>query len=297
MLARSAEQCKVCSILAVPLVLGLLWNWRRCRKCSSCNGDSKGTHSWQSNCEVLTNRKQQIIDTREDISKVHFSELLLGLLSPQVLCHLQWHDIMHLHRAGRSYTHLLSPVDVLRQLASLGLIQTARVTSNLNVLLKEKQKLSVAQVRDAVLEEALLAGGDLAVVLNAANSRGQTPLLLAVQHRHPEALTTLLRMGARPDIGDKTSGWSPLMFAISAQDERAAKMLVSHGASVNHIARPHGYTPFMAALAMNNESLVEWLVDCGADPSYTLSTLHANLSHYGKEYELLRRVLASRKRV
>jgi hypothetical protein len=86
------------------------------------------------------------------------------------------------------------------------------------------------------------------------------------------------------------------MFAVSTRDWDVAKKLVAGGASVNHIARPHGYTPLMAALGMSNEAFVEWLLDCGADPAYTMSTLHANLAHYGKEYEMLRRVTVARKR-
>lgn len=289
----SVEHSAYVALIAVLVVLGFTWQRKRhCRRCTLTDECGATSSEYFLSGSASACRRAQV---SLPITAPHFSELFCGFICPTILFrYLPWHELAQLRRADQLCARLFALSDVIRQLACMGLDHTKRITRGVHALLENGSGVSGVEVRDAVVADALRSKGDLAAALVARNAHGQTCVLLAVQRRHLEALVTLLQMGAQPDYGDTKSGWSPLMFAVSGRDQDAAKLLVAHGASVNYIARPHGYTPLMAALGMSDEGFVTWLLDSGADPSYTLSTLKANLSHYGKEYDLLRRTMMAR---
>eukprot|EP00928_Gymnodinium_smaydae_P083319 TRINITY_DN66550_c0_g1_i1.p1 TRINITY_DN66550_c0_g1~~TRINITY_DN66550_c0_g1_i1.p1 ORF type:complete len:311 (-),score=34.71 TRINITY_DN66550_c0_g1_i1:210-1142(-) len=201
-------------------------------------------------------------------------------------------DISGARRASHLLAGSLAPDRVLPCIAALCAdeLELSR-RLGLHEVLGSGDAVRAGTVMDAAFTDALRLGGALDVALVSPDSRGRTPLLVAVQRKLPEAVKVLLRLGAPPDRGDSSSGWSPLMFAINSGSEVMARDLVKHGASVNFVARPHGYTPIMAALTMADEKLTEWLLSAGATPQNTLNCLMSNFSHFGKEYEVLQRVL------
>jgi len=137
-------------------------------------------------------------------------------------------------------------------------------TSNLLLQLDAANCIGCSLRRSKVLEEALtycrIPGYEL-----PCSEDGWSPLLIATQRRHCDAVETLLQHGAKPDCREPESGWTPLMFAASLGDADIAKMLIDHGAEVNAFASPHDWNPLCAAIQSNNGDIVRMLIDAGAD--------------------------------
>lgn len=67
--------------------------------------------------------------------------------------------------------------------------------------------------------------------------RGQSALMWAAAENHPQAVHTLLELGARVDERS-TSGWTALLFAIRAGQTEAVQALLEAGADVNDTVQP-----------------------------------------------------------
>ncbi|NXQ35524.1 ANKK1 protein, partial [Alaudala cheleensis] len=96
-------------------------------------------------------------------------------------------------------------------------------------------------------------------------SGGCTPLLLAVQRRHPEACCALIQHGADVDAADE-DGWAPLHFAAQHGDDRMVRLLLDHQARVDAQERD-GWTPLHLAAQNNFENVARVLLSRQADPN------------------------------
>jgi ankyrin repeat protein len=151
-----------------------------------------------------------------------------------------------------------------------------------------------------------------------------TPLFLAVNQRHPEAVKELLRCKANPNItgpGDnpllyealpdtptlkvlleggadpnvRTSDSRPmLLVAMQDQTQPAVELLLAHQVDVNAVTE--GWTPLHEAAAMGNKAIAELLLKAGADVharnnnGYT--PLHVAVEH--RQPELAELLLANK---
>src|SRR5690349_5690422 len=69
-------------------------------------------------------------------------------------------------------------------------------------------------------------------LINAADAKGFTPLIIAAYNRHPVVVDILLRNGAEPDAGD-ISGNTALMGASFRGYKEIVQQLLDGGADVN----------------------------------------------------------------
>ena len=185
-------------------------------------------------------------------------------------------------------------------------------TTNAELLLKSGAKSNIwvatALGKKEEVEELLKADPKL---LNAVDSRGRSPLYLAVKRNDEPIVRVLLTKGANVNLGEKdgatplfipiTSGWQPpkpnrpmviLLLEngadVNAQDKyqqtplhlaantvEMCQILLDHGAKVNAKTRS-GDTPLHAAAAAGNLDVVKLLLAKGADLnakcSYTFAT-------------------------
>jgi ankyrin repeat protein len=86
---------------------------------------------------------------------------------------------------------------------------------------------AAARSNDVVLIEALLESGD--VRIDAPDSRGYSPLMLAAYCGHLEAVELLLAWGANPN-GTDNAGNSILMGAAFKGHAAMVECLLAHGA-------------------------------------------------------------------
>ena len=108
--------------------------------------------------------------------------------------------------------------------------------------------------------EALLAAPGIQV--NALNSAGESPLMLAALKGQTEWATRLLQMDA--DV-NKT-GWAPLHYAATGGHLALVRQLLDKHAYID-AESPNGTTPLMMAAGYGSLATVRLLLEEGADPS------------------------------
>ena len=105
-----------------------------------------------------------------------------------------------------------------------------------------------------------------ATQVNLANSKGETPLMLAAIKGQLDIAKALIARGA--DVNRE--GWTPLHYAVSVPSEdgsdlKMVALLVEHHAYID-AASPNGTTPLMMAAQYGTRSAVQMLIKEGADP-------------------------------
>lgn len=109
---------------------------------------------------------------------------------------------------------------------------------------------------------------ELGAPLEATDQYGQTPLMLATQHRNFPLVKKLIDAGADP-FHNTQDNITPLMFAAQAGDLDSAKLFVRLGLDVN-ARRDCGMTALhFARHAKNRLDIACLLVEAGADASLT----------------------------
>lgn len=99
-----------------------------------------------------------------------------------------------------------------------------------------------------------------------------SPLYIAVRHRCHRMAEILIEHDADVNAGlleegDMFSkGDTPLIAAIQSSSPRCLKLLIQHGAELN-VLNAWGYCPLTVAAAYNNLNLFRLLLEAGADPS------------------------------
>jgi ankyrin repeat protein len=96
--------------------------------------------------------------------------------------------------------------------------------------------------------------------VDAANAKGETPLMMAALKGKLGACQRLLEQGAQVN----RDGWSPLHYAASGPQPKVVSLLLERGAQINALS-PNGSTPLMMAARYGAQDSAELLVAHGAD--------------------------------
>ena len=107
--------------------------------------------------------------------------------------------------------------------------------------------------------------------VNARDAHGSTPLMLAINHRLPQLVATILNAWSpRCAVDDaKPSGHNPLFYAVASKETSIVKALLKRGADPNAALKTpdaRGYTPLHFACRFGEVKLIDLLLEYGADP-------------------------------
>ena len=117
---------------------------------------------------------------------------------------------------------------------------------------------------------ALVLVKNPATQVNATNSAGETPLMLAAINNYQEVAKALIQRGA--DVNRE--GWTPLHYAATRGHREMIRLLLEHEAYIDAEASD-GNTPLMMASRFAQPLAVKLLLEEGADPTLVN---HSNLS-------------------
>ena len=127
------------------------------------------------------------------------------------------------------------------------------------------------RIRDSVFDAAiegnnLLLQGLLAegVDTNVYNNKGQSPLILAIEHGRDTTARVLIEKVNADVLNSCRSKRTPLMLAAERINEDIFRLLLDKGADVNR-ANYLGHTPLMIATQRANEHAVRLLLEREAD--------------------------------
>ncbi len=98
--------------------------------------------------------------------------------------------------------------------------------------------------------------------LNALNTQGESPLMLAALKGQLELANQMVKKGA--DV-NKT-GWTPLHYAATTGQLAVIRLLIENHAYID-AESPNGSTPLMLASMYGTPEAVKLLLDEGADPT------------------------------
>ena len=102
-------------------------------------------------------------------------------------------------------------------------------------------------------------------LINAADAKGFTPLIIAAYNNHTGVVQYLLEHGAAADAADR-SGNTALMGAAFKGYAGVADVLLQHGADV-HVRNGQGATALTFAATFGQVALAKKLLAAGADAS------------------------------
>lgn len=107
--------------------------------------------------------------------------------------------------------------------------------------------------------ESLLKRTNLDV--DALNTSGETPLMMAALRGQLEWVRRLLERGAKVHF----EGWSPIHYAATGPEPKIVALLLERGAPIEALS-PNRTTPLMMAAGYGAEANVDLLLARGADP-------------------------------
>ncbi len=114
-----------------------------------------------------------------------------------------------------------------------------------------------------LLELLIEYGADI----NIKDSKGNTPLYLAVEYSEEAVVELLLKSGANQTFGNK-EGNTPLILACSIGKEDIIKLLLADKNLVETVNK-EGITPFLAASIVDKPNILQMLINEGADTHHT----------------------------
>ncbi|KAF2136198.1 uncharacterized protein K452DRAFT_205478, partial [Aplosporella prunicola CBS 121167] len=103
----------------------------------------------------------------------------------------------------------------------------------------------------------------------------------AIERNDADAIASLLRKGADPNISTTRSGWTSIHYIARAQseNEEIIALLIAHGARVNALDS-NSQTPLSRAIRHNNAAAkLKALVKAGADPNMQYDEAKWSASH------------------
>ncbi len=95
--------------------------------------------------------------------------------------------------------------------------------------------------------------------VNAMNTSGESPLMMAALRGNLDAAQALLARGARA----QHDGWSPLHYAATGPEPKLVSLLLARGAKLEALS-PNKTTPLMMAARYGDERNVDVLLAQGA---------------------------------
>lgn len=101
------------------------------------------------------------------------------------------------------------------------------------------------------------------VNINAQESWGQTPLIIATQQSRLECMKTLLHLNADTEIHDHHHGNTALHVACTTKDEETVLLLLDGGANV-HSVNKMGLSSLGVAIENKFYRCVQLLIEYGA---------------------------------
>ena len=146
-----------------------------------------------------------------------------------------------------------------------------------------------AAVENGHLEtaRALLVGG----ARQLDSMEGATPLVIALQYKHPHIALLLLEDGwpdPRLDSRVPTDGSSAMFVASGSGYLEVVRRLIERGAAVN-LSNKRGATPLSFALSSRHHQVVETLLEAGATTGPEMTSLHSAVQ--SRSLSLVRRIL------
>lgn len=137
-----------------------------------------------------------------------------------------------------------------------------RAGFDVNALSERGQSGLLLALREGSLDTARVLLEAPGLAADAANSAGETPLMMAALKGHLPIMAELIARGAAVN----REGWTPLHYAASGGHEDAIELLLSRGAALNAQA-PNGATPLMMAAGFGTIDSARLLLRRGADPT------------------------------
>ena len=146
-----------------------------------------------------------------------------------------------------------------------------------------------AAVENGHLEtaRALLVGG----ARQLDSMEGATPLVIALQYKHPHIALLLLEDGwpdPRLDSRVPTDGSSAMFVASGSGYLEVVRRLIERGAAVN-LSNKRGATPLSFALSSRHHQVVETLLEAGATTGPEMTSLHSAVQ--SRSLSLVRRMI------
>lgn len=131
-----------------------------------------------------------------------------------------------------------------------------------------------------VIESLLRANADV----NVQDSKGCTPLYLAVSQGNLAAVRALLFVGkADVEIPDRANGYNPLFVAMVKGHHEVMETLLEAGASPG-TSGEKGETPLLGAIRMNTPGAVAALLRAGALPGHCWNEKLQTPLHWAANY-------------
>jgi uncharacterized protein len=180
------------------------------------------------------------------------------------------------NRYGMTPQHLAA---INGDAATLNTLLKAGADPNATLPEGETVLLSAARTGSAAVIDALVQAG--AKIDARENFYGETPLIWAAAEDHADAVRTLLRHGADPNIRSSPQTfekrregqnllslgeWTPLFYTARQNALESGKALIDGGAAVN-LADPDGATALVIAILNAHYEFAAMLIDAGADPN------------------------------
>lgn len=117
--------------------------------------------------------------------------------------------------------------------------------------------------------------------VNACNSNGHYPLIIAAERGHLDIVTALLNAGADVNVAN-INGATALRFAVEIKYDEIAAALLNKGANANQ-ANQRGTTPLWIAALAGNLNMLNLLLNHGANPSTSTSQELQTILQQAKE--------------
>ena len=127
--------------------------------------------------------------------------------------------------------------------------------------------LEAVKKRDGAAVESMLSLPGTTIVNTRDVTSGETALHLVTARRDTTWMTFLLAKGANVNARD-SRGRTPLVVASNLGFEEGVELLVSKGASLDE-ANDAGETPLIAAVHNRNYNMIRILLKAGANPDRT----------------------------
>lgn len=126
------------------------------------------------------------------------------------------------------------------------------------------EMMKAVKANDPERVQRLLDGG---ADVNALESNGDAPLVMAAYLGHTDVVRVLLEAGADVTAVDPGMKATALHAAAYAGRTEAAALLIKHGIEINKQGPYNGYTALHDAIWQNNIDTARVIIEAGADLS------------------------------